>query len=212
MDLFFTYFEKPHICARLNDEEQKIANEISKELELAHGSQNNIAFLVKDREHLLEEIKVEAEDSLVQIDIREFFYSINHNILLEKVGVLAPKIVSTLKSFLNKLNKSLQVEEFVIRNGIKNKCGLVLGHEVFFRLASIYLEDIDEILNESPKISRYYRFIDDMLIITKYTDEITYLIESQLHKIALEVNYQKLIITPPRQSFTYLKQEFTRFS
>jgi hypothetical protein len=129
---------------------------------------------------------------------------------LEKVGVLAPTIVSKITSLLNELNKSLQVEEFVIRKGIKNKCGLVLGHEVFFRLASIYLEDIDEILNESPKISRYYRFIDDMLIITKYTDEITYLIESELHKLALEVNYKKLIITPPRQSFTYLKQAFSR--
>jgi len=212
MDLFFTYFEKPHICARLDADELKIADKINQELTLVHNAQNNIAYLVKDRENLLKSVTVKTEEALFQIDIREFFYTINHTILLEKVSLLSPKIVATLKGFLDELNHNLQVEDFVQQKNIKNKCGLVLGHEVFFRLASIYLKDIDTLLNNSQKISSYYRFIDDMLVVTKYADEVIGLIESELHKLALEVNYDKLIITPPRQSFTYLKQAFSRRS
>ncbi|AUC76463.1 RNA-directed DNA polymerase [Olleya sp. Bg11-27] len=210
MELFFTYFEKPHICVRLNDEQLNVANEINTALKLTHNAQKGIAFLVKDRENLLADIKVEEEASIVKIDIRNYFYCINHNILLEKVKVVAPKIVATLERFLDELNKSLQVEEFVNTKGIKNKSGLVLGHEMFFRLASIYLQDMDSLLKASQNVLKYYRFIDDILIVTKDSNEVVYLIASELHKLALEMNYQKLIITPPRQSFTYLKQPFSR--
>ena len=164
---------------------------------------------MKDRELILNEVKVEKTDTIVQIDIRSFFYSVNHQLLLKQVDVVAPSVMTPLTRFLSELNGSLQEKEFSTAKSIKNNCGLVLGHEVFFRLANIYLQELDQILDASPIVWRYYRFIDDILIVTDSPNEVIWTVESVFNRLGLVMNYDKLIVTHPGQSFKYLKHDFS---
>jgi len=208
MNLFFTYFEKPHICVRLTNKESTVADEINDKLMVAPERKDS-KFLVKDRELLLKEIMVKKTDTIVQIDIRSFFYSVDHQILLKQLEAIAPSVILTLKRFFSELNSKMQEKEFAIAKSIKNNCGLVLGHEMFFRLANIYLQEFDQILDGSLIVSRYYRFIDDLLILTDSPDEVVWMVESELNKLELVMNYEKLIVSPPGQPFSYLKQVFS---
>lgn len=101
---------------------------------------------------------------VLKCDVRKFFASINHNILL------------------NILNKHIQDEhivwllERVIRsfNSGKENTGLPLGNLTSQLLVNIYMNEFDQFAKHRLKIKYYIRYADDFVILSKDKD---YLLE-----------------------------------
>ena len=97
----------------------------------------------------------------VRRDIKAFFYSIDQNILLQKlVGLVDADLFTLLKS---RINFSYKDESGNICRSI---VGLAFGSPLACVLANIYMTDIDNMLTKSSREIEYYRYADDMIVCT----------------------------------------------
>lgn len=99
---------------------------------------------------------------IVRIDVKKFYDSINHKILLGSV-----------KSRIQYIN-SYKIIESAIKNGTgieKNtpnrSVGVPQGLSISNILAGIFMSPIDHAFESKY---RYYRYVDDILILTKFSD------------------------------------------
>lgn len=120
-------------------------------------------------------------DSFIKIDIINFYPSINHDILLEKLKKRIRK-----KSIINLILKS-------IKNGTENKTkkgkytnnalGVPQGLSISNILAEIYINEVDHDIIEKYDI-KYFRYVDDILILCKNKDKD--LIYEEMNKLLCE--------------------------
>lgn len=102
---------------------------------------------------------IKKSSYFVRRDIKSFFYSIDQNILLNKIsGLVDADLFSLLKSRINFYYK----DEFGSLN--KSEVGLAFGSPLACVLANIYMTDIDNMLTRSNREIEYYRYADDMII------------------------------------------------
>ncbi|MCD9475008.1 MULTISPECIES: reverse transcriptase domain-containing protein [Photobacterium] len=135
-------------------------------------------------EDISQQVKNERFRSYIKIDIKNFYPSINHDILLSKIKNKIRK--KTLRSLLIKAitNKT---------GNNKPDSGVPQGLSISNILAEIYLKDVDATLNN--KGFKYYRYVDDVLIFSneinpkKTLDDIIVLFD----KIDLECHDYNLI-------------------
>ena len=140
-------------------------------------------------------IKKENKDIYaLKLDIHKFFYSIDHNILKEKLrmkikdkdalDIIFNIIDSTNCDYVNKEIKRLKEKEISLlnRNNIKDKykkieelnripyyekkCGLPIGNMTSQILAIFYLSDFDHFIKEELLFKYYIRYQDDMVILS----------------------------------------------
>lgn len=97
-------------------------------------------------------------DSYIKIDIKNFYPSIDHQILF---NILREKI--SCEYSLNLIKKSLQPRKNEIIGGVPQ------GLSISNILASIYLHKLDKNLKEINSI-KYFRYVDDILILCKKID------------------------------------------
>lgn len=92
----------------------------------------------------------------LKCDIKKYFPSINHNILLEK-----------LKRLGFSEDEMWLIEKFVREqpNGID--IGLALGNQSSQWFALFYLNSVDRLIKEKLRIKSYVRYIDDIILIHK---------------------------------------------
>lgn len=94
----------------------------------------------------------DSELYTLQLDIRKFYYSINH---------------STLKQLFRKKikdNKLLAVMElFISDNGAE--IGLPIGNLLSQLYALIYLNELDQFIKRELKIEHYTRYVDDFVLV-----------------------------------------------
>ena len=147
----------------------------------------------------------------LKIDIKKYFYSINHNILKE---LLSKKIKDKL--FLDILYKIIDssdedyILEYAMKHNISLKKGysLPIGNLTSQILGIYYLNDLDHYIKEKLKIKYYIRYMDDMVLFHKDKEYLKYCLDKiiiYLKKYDLELN-NKTIIT--KNSLCFLGYRF----
>lgn len=115
----------------------------------------------------------------VKIDIKKFYPSINHEILMQKLTnkFKDPKL-------LNLLDKIINTED-----------GLPIGNVLSQWLANFYLQDIDHYIKENLKVKYYVRYMDDMVLFGGNKKKIRLIfqqLQSEInkHKLTVKGNWQ----------------------
>lgn len=132
-------------------------------------------------------------------DIKNFFNSINHKILLDLVR--------------NKIedNKIFNIYAYFI-NCFEGESGLGLGSQVSQISASIYLNVLDHYIKDTLRIKYYGRYMDDGYIFSNSRRELEILKEQigyVLDKLKLKFSLHKTQIVRIKDGFTFLKRRFT---
>lgn len=134
---------------------------------------------------------------VLQIDIKSYFASIDHRILLAK-----------LRPLIKDERTKRLISYFVARN----KRGLNLGSEINQSFATWFLAKVDHWCKEIFKLRHYARYMDDIYIIHPsklYLTECLEKIKFMLTTLNLQANKQKTRIIPLERGFTFLKVHYT---
>jgi hypothetical protein len=150
----------------------------------------NIKFI--NRETIIKKLILKLNNDIpsfvIRLDIKNFYPSVSHRTLYEKLSR------SSLVGFeeLNLIKKLLKL------NGTD---GLPQGLSVSSILSEIYLEDFDKMLKLiHPRISLYYRYVDDIIILINgtITNETLNEIKSSIVKI---FNKYNLLLNDKKTSY-----------
>lgn len=135
---------------------------------------------------------------VLKADIRKFFASIDHNILISilKEYIQDEKIIWLLEKVIN---------SFQISN--QNR-GLPLGNLTSQLFANIYLNKLDQFIKHKVKAKYYIRYADDFVILSedkKWLKKQIDLIQKFLfHNLKLELHPDKLFIKTFSSGFDFL--------
>ena len=166
----------------------------------------NTAFQISKMDALIDQCKLWKKENptswLLQTDIKSFFKNIRHDILLENLEPKLPRqVFDILKQYLNATLDSADELE---------KKGLAIGAELNYLLASAYLLPIDSAIYHSGKVVHYARYVDDALIFCsseKEGREVQKMIELELEKIGLGLNFSKTKSQKAKEPILFLRQE-----
>ncbi len=114
----------------------------------------------------------------LKTDIRKYFDSVNHDILLK---VLKRKI---------KDKKMLWLLEKIIKNGGKNGKGLPIGNLTSQFLANVYLDIFDHFVKDKLQVKYYVRYMDDMVF---FSNDKSYL--NKIHMVFVDFLNKTLNLT-----------------
>lgn len=140
-----------------------------------------------------------ADMAFVRIDIKDFYPSINHDALIRKVRskVRKPQLVHLIQLAISTPTSGVRSDGM----------GVPQGLSISNILSSIYLHKIDE---KFGKKCKYFRYVDDILVICKVDEAESVFHEIRLDIEALELSCHKLgskgksEITPVSQGIEYL--------
>ncbi len=108
-------------------------------------------------------------DSFIKIDIENFFPSINHEKLLPLIKAkTSDEIYNLVKLAITQPTVSIETPKNERDTRISN-IGIPQGLPISSFLSDIFLETIDQKYKKNSKI-KYYRFVDDILILCKTSD------------------------------------------
>ena len=138
----------------------------------------------------------------LKVDIRNYFNSIDIDLLLDKLLFLKEKDVP-LYSLFSRILRENHVEE----NGniIVEQHGAMAGTPISPFFANIYLKDVDEYFknNNIP----YFRYSDDIILFADNMDELIQLqnqLYAQLSALKLTINQEKQHISKPGEVWEFL--------
>ena len=108
-------------------------------------------------------------DSFIKIDIENFFPSINHEKLLPLIKAkTSDEVYNLVKLAITQPTVSIETPKKERDTRISN-IGIPQGLPISSFLSDIFLETIDQKYKKNSKI-KYYRFVDDILILCKTSD------------------------------------------
>jgi Retron-type reverse transcriptase len=92
----------------------------------------------------------EGEEYYLQLDIRKFYYSINHDLLRERVArkVSDPRVVGLMMQLVG-----------------GGSTGLFIGNLLSQLFGLIYLDRMDHHIKRHLRIKRYLRYVDDFVLV-----------------------------------------------
>lgn len=156
----------------------------------------------------------------LKIDISKYFYTIDHNILLEQVEkkILDKDVLNLIKVIISEtnkdyINKSIDYYNEKFNTNIpqyKNNKGLSIGAMTSQFLAIFYLNDLDHYIKEELKCKYYVRYMDDFLILDTDKEKLKKkqtLIIQQIEKLNLKVN-KKSNIYKSSNGYTFLGYKY----
>ena len=141
-----------------------------------------------------------ADGWILKIDIRKYFPSVDHEILLQRLRRIIPD--PDIKSLV----------EMIIRswNAATGK-GLAMGNQTSQLFALYYLDPADRLIKEKLKIKHYTRYMDDMILLhpdKEYLQECLRQIRELCEReLKLELN-EKTQIFPIHHGVDYLGWHF----
>lgn len=155
----------------------------------------------------------------LRCDIKDFFASINHKILLSKIDAFNDDyLISLIKSFIS--TPTLTKQEFIINkqsfgpewyklDNFSNKIGVPQGAAISQALSNIYLNEFDNLLKTfAHKYDcNYYRYCDDICLLAndnRTIESAKDLIITEINKLKLTLNEEKLNYGAIEESFDYL--------
>ncbi|HEM8338301.1 TPA: hypothetical protein U2M54_000356 [Providencia rettgeri] len=169
---------------------------------------------IQNRHSIIDELTVflkeSPEYSIIRVDIKSFFESINQNYLLKTLEENKALSYINYNIILNLLNS------YNSKTVDSNNIGVPRGLEISSSLSEISLLEFDNNLQKIDNIIYYGRFVDDILIISNNSFTFNE-IESILLSYDLKLNYlksQKIDLKKYSEhilpvSFNYLGYKFT---
>ena len=138
---------------------------------------------------------------ILQIDIRKFFESIDHQTLRRMVHerIKEPKEI-------------MDLIDYIIDTSSDSDVGLNLGAECPQIFAVYYLSGIDSYVKTVRGMKYYGRYMDDIFIISESKDELKSILEDikyRLGDIKLEINERKTHITTLKHGFTFMQIKYS---
>lgn len=163
--------------------------------------------------HRVAEAIVEGKTRIIDLDLRAYFDSVQHSLLLEKVAkrVRDDDVMRLLKMMLK----------------ATGKVGVPQGGVISPLLSNLYLNEVDKMLEKAIETTRYKqhtavqyaRFADDMVILVDAHPQHDWLVKAvikrlreELGKLRVEINEEKSRIVDLRKggSFGFLGFEYRR--
>ncbi len=130
---------------------------------------------------------------ILKCDIKKFFQSVDHNILL---SIIERKIHD---------EKSLALIKEIIRNF---KPGLPIGNLTSQLFANIYLNELDQFVKHKLKISFYLRYTDDFIMVSNLSSELRDWLEKIKDflniRLNLELHPAKIFLRKYHQGIDFL--------
>lgn len=138
---------------------------------------------------------------ILQIDIRKYFDSIDHEILK---GMVHKRI--------HEPQEIMNLIDYVIETSSATGTGLNLGAEAPQIFAVYYLSGLDSWLKVVRGVKYYGRYMDDMFVISDSKEELRSLlaeVRTRLGELKLAVNERKTHIVKLKHGFTFLQIKYT---
>lgn len=189
------------------------------------------SYAIKLTKRYLEKYKKYDNFYILKIDIKKYFYNIDHNVLKgllvdkldkDEYDILSRIIDSTNKSYVNK--DIVKLKEHAISRHFNSKeqisslpiykygKGLGLGAMTSQFLSIFYLYKLDHYIIHDLKLKHMIHYMDDIVIIhhdKKYLYESLSKIESfLLNECLLEINKKKTKIYDSKMGFVFLGYRF----
>lgn len=141
---------------------------------------------------------------VVDADIEDFFGTLNHEILMQKVrnAIRDREVTHLIFQFL----KAGVMEEGIYR---KTTTGTPQGGIISPILANLYLTELDQCMERAGL--KYVRYADDFVVLCRSVNQATYALKTvrdKLTKLKLTLSAEKTRITTARQGFTFLGHTF----
>ena len=140
------------------------------------------------------------EGYILQIDIKQYFQSIDHAILKQMVH-----------ERIHEPPEIMNLIDYVIDHSSGSDIGLNLGSEAPQIFAIFYLSPVDTYIKTVKGMKYYGRYMDDMFVISDSKDELKALLEEikdQLARLNLRISDRKTHITKLSRGFTYLQVKY----
>lgn len=129
---------------------------------------------------------------VLKCDIKKFFASINHKILLE---ILSKKI--TDEEYLELLERIVDSFYSDRTTDLQNKKGIPIGNLTSQFFANIYLNEFDQFMKHTLRVQYYIRYADDFAILSENKSYLENLVSSirefLLSELDLELHPNKII-------------------
>jgi len=149
---------------------------------------------------------------IVDVDLRSYFDTIDHEKLLELVQrrVADKRVLRIIRGWL----KAGVLEDGEVRNPVR---GTPQGGVVSPLLSNIFLHEVDrrwcKATGESRHVARLVRYADDMVLLSSSeatASKAWELLKGQFQELLLEVNQEKSRLTTAAGGFSFLGFEFRR--
>jgi RNA-directed DNA polymerase len=134
---------------------------------------------------------------VLKCDVRKFFASIDHIVLLELVGkrISDPQTFLLIKNIIESLNAETRV-------------GIPLGNVTSQLFANIYLHELDWFIKQTLGLKHYLRYCDDFVIVSTdkyYLEALVPVLGNFLRtNLILELHPQKVMIRSWRNGVDFL--------
>lgn len=142
-----------------------------------------------------------SDGYILQIDIKKYFESIDHDILKDM-----------LHKQIHEPQEIMNLIDCVVDTSSHSNKGLNLGSEAPQIFAIYFLSSIDSYIKTVKGIKYYGRYMDDMFIISNSKDELKALLDEikiELSKLKLQINEKKTHITKLSHGFTFMQIKYS---
>lgn len=158
---------------------------------------------------IIQDIKqsISQYEHMIKLDIKNFYPSINHELLLKKVRTKI-KTRNVLRLIKNAITTPTVPEGSRTKEVYKK--GVPQGLPISNLLSSIYLKELDDKYSQKQGI-KYYRYVDDILILCKSSEAGKLLeeISTDIKKFKLKLNPDKVDSKQISLELSYLGYSFT---
>ncbi|MFB5676777.1 reverse transcriptase domain-containing protein [Paenibacillus terreus] len=177
-----------------------LLNEILSDIFENHVNKKIIQTMIYE---LKQSISSKKFDYFIKIDIKEFFPSISHDYLMKLVRKRIRK-----KEILSLIEMSLKTPTISYPTKVQepNSKGVPQGISIASILANIYISEIDNKYASESNEFKYFRYVDDILVLCKSTNYMTIKedIIKLLKNLNLETSPTKNKTGPISEGFSYL--------
>jgi len=128
----------------------------------------------------------------MQFDIRQFFPSIDHEILKAKLARVVgdERVLAVLGRIIDGSNPQDQVVDWfdgdTLFTPATRRRGVPIGNLTSQWLANLYLDDLDHLVTSGLGYGAYVRYCDDFVVLGTNRDELRAVADSVRHRLALD--------------------------
>ncbi|WP_306295300.1 antiviral reverse transcriptase Drt3a [Shewanella algae] len=161
-----------------------------------------------DRDMIVPQLKSILSDDfpkiIIKTDIKSFYESLNHKLLLEKLKK-SNELSLTTRKIISRMLISYKQESSLDK-------GIPRGIGVSAYLAELYMKRFDSVVSKIENLIYYSRYVDDIILVVGRKSEndindIYNLLESELKKESLEINKDPVKTKKIEYVFKHKKNE-----